>query len=239
MDGINDHYYPGSLNFANSSERYMFTYNKLEHLSRGGYLNQIDTVFLEFAPTDTWENTDGKYFDESETNFYIPAYFPLLSKEERKIYKGHEILYLKKIIGHLHKQDIKQIYSSNDGLGGFHYETAVFDPNKMEPKMKDTGDGDYWNLHYLDKIIKLCKERNIKLFFIYMPMNNPEIYYDQSHYYEVYKKNYKHIPLLDFSHLPVPNHFRKDNNHLNGQGATWFTKYFYSIKKQEGYQSWN
>ena len=72
--GVNDSIYKGSLNIASSSERYLLTYLKLNNIVKINH--HIDTVFLQFAPTDVWENTDSKYYSVNEMSHFLPLYFP-------------------------------------------------------------------------------------------------------------------------------------------------------------------
>jgi hypothetical protein len=57
-------------------------------------------------------------------------------------------------------------------------------------------------------------------------MYKPELYYDQEYFYQSLKMNFNDIEFWDYSHLNIPDEYRYDAHHLNGEGAKYFTKIF-------------
>ena len=80
---IDDSMMTTAINWSRPSERYMFTYIKLKHLLPTN--PQIDTIFLELAPTDLWEDADYKYHDLNEQSGYVKLYWPFFNFENWKI----------------------------------------------------------------------------------------------------------------------------------------------------------
>ncbi|MGN6493304.1 MAG: hypothetical protein ACTHLE_14990 [Agriterribacter sp.] len=225
--GINDSIFPNSINLAMGSERYMFTYLKLRELLK--YNPQVDRVYLQYAPTDTWKNTDSKYYSNNEMSYFLPTYLPLFSKEEWKVYdtiaKSH-------ITTLLTQKIIKRIPSDLRSLGCFKAREEAFDSRKDSYKMPEWQEsGSQVNLSYLEKIVKLCKDKNIRLYFLYMPMFNPAKFYDQEAFYKTYREKFSDITLLDYSAWKCPDSWRADEHHLNYEGASNFTKELYSNLK--------
>lgn len=218
--GINDSIYNGSINLAKGSERYLFTYLKLKHIVKNN--PQIDTLFLQFAPTDIWKNTDSKYYSANEMSYFLPLYFPYFSNEEWSVYEGMKT---SKVGTLLLQKTLKNLPYNIHSFGEFSPSEKIFDSNHDIYKMPIYQEkGHSINYKYLKKIISLSNEKNIKLLFLYMPMYKPQDFYDQDYFYKIYSKQFSNIKLLDYSKWHCPDNFRADEHHLNIAGAKEFTK---------------
>ena len=80
---IDDTMMESAINRTRDSERYMYTYIKLQHLLPVN--PQVDTIFLELAPTDLWEDTDYKYHILNEQSGYVKTYWPFYKSEHWKV----------------------------------------------------------------------------------------------------------------------------------------------------------
>jgi hypothetical protein len=86
---------------------------------------------------------------------------------------------------------------------------------------------------YLYKIIKLCKQKSIKLFCISTPVNNkyrikiPTIYLKKYHY--TIEKYNKEAIWINFSNLILPDSFFADADHLNFNGTKYISPKIDSI----------
>ena len=219
--GINPEYFPSAINIASGSERYMFTFLKLKKLLNAN--KHIDTLFLQFAPTDIQKNTDSKYFNKGEMSYFTPLYFPYFNDHEWSIYSKHYYSVLKFLI----QKSLKIIPFDIHGFGDYKKNIGEFNRNKKaSPSRKWLEAGHTINYFYLDQIIELCKKHKIKLNLAYMPMFNKEFYYDIDYFYNTYRNKYSNIRFLDFSDWDCPDSYRKDEHHLNNIGADNFTKYF-------------
>ena len=226
LNGINDAKYPNSINLASSSERYLFTYLKLERLLKQN--PQIDTLFLEMAPTDIWENTDTKYYTVNELSDFLPKYFLFFNKEEWNIYTEKIFpqidnsffinTFIPKIIKFIPPKNIHY-------WGAYAPREQVFDrfKDKYKSSIRNNNEGNAINHLYLRKIINLAKEYDVKLLFLYMPMYEPERFYNQEEYYEAYEKYFSDVELLDYNKFDMPDSLRADEHHLNTAGAEYFT----------------
>ena len=217
--GINTDEYNSAINLASSSERYMFSYLKLKKLINDN--PQIDTLFLEFAPTDIQKNTDSKYFQKNEMTHFIPLYSPYFSKEEWNIYSNYKMDILLTLFQNL----TSNLPFELSDFGGYKVNEGFFDRNKEPyPNRQWLEVGNYINYSYLDKIVKTCQKNNIELLFLYMPMYNKDYYYDTNYFYKIYIEKFSNIPFLDYSDWDCPDTYRKDEHHLNKKGAIEFTK---------------
>lgn len=104
--------------------------------------------------------------------------------------------------------------------------------------------GKEFNLYYIDRIITLCRNRNLKTVVVTPPiskevfyeLNNNCTYYSLSVFYEELKEKYPDTLFLNYVDL----YFEKayllgDNNHLNKKGAKEFSKTLYLDMKESGY----
>lgn len=220
---IDDSRTESAINWASASERYMFTYIKLEHLLEENL--QIDTVFLELGATDLWEDTDYKYHTANEQSHFVVTYWPFFTAENWKIYKEEKLQILRLMISSLFSVNELTQAGWWKKMGGYEGKTSEFDINKKnEIKNLISGSGHEVNYTYLHRIIKLCKKKRVKLYFIETPVYHLEQIYDLDYYHKAYKKNFSEVEFVDFSNLDIPNEYRADGSHLNKQGASYFTE---------------
>jgi hypothetical protein len=217
---VNDSTMSSAINLARSSERYMFTYLKLQRIL--DYNQQVDTVFLMCAPTDLFENADDKYFKNEMVSFFA-NFYPLFHLKQWKIYgkkplTAFGLLFRPTVVQYIKGVDYKFF------IDGFNPTTDVMNTDSVYYQPITGKYGNKINYEYLRKIISLCDEKGIKLFFIYCPVYKPECYYDQDYYYNAYNTNFSDIELFDYSHFPMPEDGFVDAHHLNYYGATLFTK---------------
>ena len=230
--GIDDSLMETALNWSSPSERYMFTYIKMEHLLADN--PQIDSVFLQCSATDLWEDTDYKYHDSNEQSKYVKCYWPLMTIEQMKLYKDEPLqAFHLALNGLFATDDIKQSKWWNT-LGGYAPLSTTFDTNDMHPnREKPRGYGQAINYDYLRKINTLCKEKNVKLILLQCPVLHLDYYYDMDYFYNALRENFSDIEFADFSDLEIPDEYRYDPHHLNKDGAKYFTKVLmerYNIK---------
>jgi len=225
---VNDSLMPSAINLARSSERYMFTYLKLQHILENN--KQVDTVFLMCASTDLFENADDKYFNDNEMVSYFANFYPLFNMEQWIMYKtkfvtAFGLLFRSTYLKYLKGLDYKFF------IDGFNPSFEVMNTDSVYYQPVKGLYGNKINYDYLRRIITLCNDNNINLFFIYCPVYKPELYYDQDYYYNAYKTNFGDVKLFDFSHFPIPEDGFVDAHHLNYKGAMIFTN---ELKRQFG-----
>lgn len=219
---VNDSLFNTAINWASPSERYLFTYVKLQHLLPAN--PQVDTVFLELAPTDLWECADYKYHDNIEQSKFVKLYWPFLSWSNFLVYKSEPIQVLNLIVESLFDiGDISQ-YNWWKHMGGYMALNEVMDVNNVEPCLEEEREwGNSLNYENLHKIIDICKENGVKLFFIETPTYHPEYFYNQQYFYKAYNEEFSDVEFLDYSKWPIENRYMYDPHHLNNEGAKIFT----------------
>ena len=223
--GIDDALTSSAVNFSNSSERYMFTYLKLKCLLRDN--QQIDTIFLECAPTDLWEHSDDKYHTDNEAALYITLFCTLFSKEECMVYKDSPsrlVSFSIKSLFRIKYYKQSSFFKQMGGYIGYKNNQKEMIAKDIAPNLIEGFYGHKINYRYLRKIISLCHSCGVKLYFLYCPVYHPEYFYDQDWYYEAYNENFSDVELLDYSHWLIPLDEYYDAHHLNHKGAQHFTK---------------
>lgn len=229
--GIDDSLILGSINWSRGSERYMYTYIKIQRLLDVN--PQVDTVFLELAPTDLFEDTDYKYHDLNEQSGYVRLYWPFFTTEQWKVFVSEPFQVLGLVVESL--GDIGDLKQNKwwVHMGNYNKVTTEMNPAEVKPLMVAlNGDGHKVNYDYLRRIISLCREKKVQLYFLESPTYHPEYHYDQAYFYDAYNKYFSDVEFLDYSSWPVTADERKDEDHLNHKGAQRFTK---EIKERFGF----
>ena len=223
--GIDDRMYAEIINVGDANERYMFTYLKLKYLLRDN--PSVDTVVLQCAPTDLWEDTDAKYFQEPSIKSHLPYYWPLFGWEEWKAYADCPdalTIIMQYLLSDFHKDGTSffishgKYYPEQQSLSA--EEAAALHCEQMTDS---THTGHAINYRYLGKIKELCNASGVKLFCIYCPVYHPEYFYDQEYYEEAYRSCCRDVPLLDFRDMPLPLDCYMDAHHVNAKGAVILT----------------
>lgn len=229
--GFDDSLTKEAVNVGSPSERYLYTYIKLQHYVETN--PQVDTVFLQCSSTDLWQDTDYKYHVHNEQSFFISSYWPLLNKEQWQIFNSEPKQIFSVIMASLANLKYFRPVSYIQSLGGYlnkKDENSSFDAMKQTPQLEVDMIKNYgWygysvNYKYLRKIIDYCNEHHIKLYLMYFPVFKPEFYYDQTFCDSMRKKYFGDVEYLDFSHWAADDDERLDAHHLNYKGAMRLTE---------------
>ncbi len=220
---IDDSMMKSAINWTRGSERYMYTYIKLQHLLPEN--PQVDTIFLELAPTDLWEDTDYKYHVLNEQSGYVKLYWPFYSLEQWKIFKTEPSQVLGLVLESLGEIEVLGQQGWWKRMGNYKNVNASLDTMTVIPMPEvSSGKGHAINYDYLRRIITLCREYNVKLYFLETPTYHPEYFYDQEYFYNAYQEHFSDIEFIDYSKWPMDPSERYDAHHLNHKGAMRFTK---------------
>lgn len=220
---VDDSMLKEAINWTKGSERYMYTYIKLQHLLPEN--PQVDTIFLELAPTDLWEDTDDKYHVLNEQSGYVKLYWPFFTWEQWKIFNTEPFQVISLVassLGEMKKLKQDEWWHS---MGNYNNVTTSLDTATVEQVLVEShGNGHAVNYDYLRRIITLCQNKGIKLYFLETPTFHPEYYYDQDYFYQAYHNNFSGVELIDYSKWPMDPSERYDAHHLNHKGAVRFTQ---------------
>ncbi len=220
---IDDSMIESAMNWSRASERYMYTYIKLQHLLPVN--PQVDTIFLELAPTDLWEDTDYKYHVLNEQSGYVKLYWPFYSKEQWRIFNTEPRQVAGLVLESLGEIGMLRQKRWWYLMGNYKNVSKSLDTTTVVPMPEiSSGRGYAVNYEYLRRIISLCHKHQIKLYFLETPTYHPEYFYDQDYFYRAYKENFSDVEFIDYSNWSMDPSELCDAHHLNHKGAIRFTK---------------
>lgn len=231
MTAINPDSIPNSRNIAQNSESYFLTYHKLKFILPAN--PQIKRLVIGFSYPSFSAYMDRLYYKDIATTdifsrlypIMLPKDFAPLKVDETKYYQ----VYFKQmlLLPHLkHEQYLGEFTKLPYGLNKANLESVVkrhyFDKNNNNIGISRTSSA------YLDSIIAYCKQQNINLTLVNIPFqkdylrsvpNNYIVFYN-SKKEELIKRG---VRILDYSQMELDNKYFKDYNHLDLEGANYFT----------------
>jgi hypothetical protein len=236
---INDKIFKQVFNFSSPAESYYYSFLKLRKILESN--QDIDTVLLSFSPHNVFDNNWFQNNNHIQHNFC--RYYPLMSWHDLKYlleYNQKILVYscrhipLQFLKNGLRKISRKTILK----LGGF----KDLDLDRLVPALQALQEGkrikDFKlpqhfgttivELHYLQKIVVLCKENELKLIFINLPKHPVLIKnkgYGIQEFQQMYKMKFNQISYFDFSNFPLEDEFFVDLVHLNREGAICFSEF--------------
>jgi hypothetical protein len=234
---INDSLLSNCKNFSQGGEAYLFTYAKLRYLAtinpqiKRVYLsfsnNQISTLMEEWTFGDRYlQSKYTNYFyalSSSEQSLLWRTSFYSLVHAEYSIMKTNGINLIK------NKGTIKAPLYWGDYLYLKRFKTdSLLKSNYLKTIKKNQKVGiSKTNLVYLDKIVRFCNKKKIKLIFFRTPIH-PKLFeiLNEKQFQSIRKKKYASIPFVDAVHYPISNEAFGDLEHLNYKGAKKFSLYF-------------
>lgn len=189
-----------------------FTFNNFKEIKKNN--NQFNDTVLGFCPKLNFLLYKTKYIGYYQADIYINS-----------IYFGK-------------KENIENITFMQNRKG------QQFHPNLLDSCSELNHETKYQNFkpsllldHYFEQIFELCKEKNISVIFLFMPMNkssfsqlSENFITDYQSYIKKYQHNYPNFDISDSIYFFSDNYFG-DNSHLNFFGQQEFTnqlieKYF-------------
>ena len=212
-------------NSSQAQDRYLSMYCRLK--AQIDVNSQIDTVIISLTPhsinrgkDDFW--TMGGYIRQN-----VQTYGALLGPEEWMLMLRHAPeLTLAEIVTPLrYYWEVDETYISKYGsfsAADYCALQANIDEGATSLKVFPSF-GNAVSLHYLDKMIKFCEERDIKVIALNTPVYQAWKYEEPQYYYDYLSQTYPDLELWDYLDADIPDDYRRDINHLNKKGAEWFT----------------
>lgn len=225
-------------NLSLSGESIFYTYFKINEVLKSN--SNIKNIFMSFTNHQITEDYDRTtIWDDNHINKFYQKYSAFMD------FRDYEILFKNNPIGVLKAQPYttrkylffvlknrKTIYDDYL-IGNFNKlkESKLDSILKSKRKMRKLDSTNFkhskYSLDYLDKIIKLCKNKKVKLFLIRTPVHKSwdELSYENS-FQEMVKGKYSETNFLDFKNFPLSNKEYIDESHLNQYGAKKFSLFF-------------
>ncbi len=231
---VQDSLLPNSLNIADNSEPYYFSYYKLKTLLK--YNSNIQRVYLGLGVHNFSGGYDRVVAGDKAASI-IPRYFYLLPAEQQALLflwnKDHLLPLAKAAIKQgkriIEKGDYKAYRGgfSNDFVDRRAEETFM---NKRLKKQFYENDKLFefsdLNIQYLEKIILLCQKNNVQLIGLNTPLHPyyrqqvPVVYQEQ---FDDFLTKYN-ISVYDLSTLELPDEaYTPDGDHVSRLGALQLT----------------
>lgn len=234
---INDSIFNNSVNFSGEADSYFYSYIKLNRILEEKS-NDFNTVFLSFSPHNIIGND--WVFNEEDMITRFPKYYPLMSTEDLKfLFKDKHDVFLSSI-ARIHREFPNTIMVKIEGsfmpfYGGFKFvdsnnlilELDKLSKNKSIPILPNNNKISPEEILYLNKIIALCKNNNLKIILINPPKRKELLKHEKyfvAEFNQFYDKELKNISFLDFSNVVLPDEYYSDLVHLNYKGADYFSK---------------
>ena len=229
-------------NLSRSAETYFYSYQKLKKVVEQN--PQIENVFIEFNPTNILIREDEKIWGDSYIRHQLTSYLAFLDfKDHVLLFKenpdGYQYVLLKSLYPKFHRI-LSNEYNYIDSLGGYLYLKR----SKINEHLKAAEDQDLSSyrlkesemsavdLIYLDKMLDLCIENNIRPFLIrspYHPRFAANKY--EGSFQEILQNRYGAIEFLDFKDFDLNDAEYGDLQHLNYKGAIRYSKWFNEKKE--------
>jgi len=206
----------------------LYTYHKLIHILEQN--RNVKTVFCEFTNNEIPQDIDKWIWNDVNIEYRYVNYFPFLSLKEHIIIILHNPIYVTKKIGLILRKGftrvLKKKYSYANIYGGYNNtdKCEIDSLDKVNSIIKHT-DVDTtlkiseYSIEYLNKIIELCKNKNVSFFLIRSPIHpNDKSYQYEKEMIAILNK-FDKVNKLDFSKYPLSNGDYMDYEHLNKFGA--------------------
>ena len=229
---MDDKIIKGYSNFSTGGETYLFAETKLNILTKH---NKIDTLILSFSPhniiNNMWWNDDelGNPLDYRMSSFFqnftLENHIDFINNIPRNYINAFTTIGKSKIDN---MQSYKKAENHLTRFGSYLPNPENETQHPIKPYKYKKPIITNIETKYLQKIIRLCKEKKIKLILIQPPKNylrKDYKNYDHKEFYNYYDQHLKDIDFLDFSKLELPPHAYWDMNHVDIVGAEYFSNF--------------
>jgi hypothetical protein len=229
---LNDSIIQNSINFSKAGDPLFFNYVKLKKIIENN--DHIKTLLLGFSPG----NLDSKGFYEipKMKSKYMLYFYLIDYADHEDIIKHNYEGFIRGLTGlskyfFKAKQIIKGSELEDMAVGGFRAipssESILQEEIENEVKIFESNPDDL-SIKYFDKIVQLCNNHNIKLIIINTPVHeslSKRQLKRKKGYNDFFKKSHPNTTLWDFEYFKIDDMFYYDNNHLNSEGASIFSRY--------------
>ena len=236
---INDKIFKKSVNFSAPAESYYYSYLKLKKILETK--QAVDTVLLSFSPHNIFDNT--WFASQSNIQHNFCRYYPFMSRNDfRFLLESHpkSVIYsLRPIALQFLKNIFRRVLGDNVlQIGGF----TSLDLDRLEDALQSLKAGkaikdfrlpkDLYptnvEIVYLNKILQLCNEKQVKLILINLPKRVELLRhkrYGMEEFQKVYNTEFSQLDYFDFSSFSMEDEMYADLLHLNKKGSSYFSNF--------------
>ncbi|WP_298499340.1 hypothetical protein [uncultured Algibacter sp.] len=240
---FNDSLISDFKNLAQSRQSYFYSFIKVRNVLSQN--NSIETVFIEFTNNQITKEMDDWIWDGMTISSRIPIYLPFIKKDEAQLlYKNNSKAFVAGTSKSFRENLINLFslkYDYTSKIGGYKWtkrndiDSLLAIENTKKPNKIDItaiNNLSLKNLEFLDKIISLCNEKNIKVYLVRSPQHTKyKGRLNEELFQKIRSKRFKTIDFLDFNNFPFNNSDFADLDHLNYKGAAKFSKWFNELNQ--------
>lgn len=237
----NDSLISNTLNIAASGESYFYSYIKLSKI-----LEQPKpglTVLIEFSNNSLLPEMDnwisGDMFMQDKYRLYQPyAGWPERSLLYRRNFKTTALLDINSLENNLFYAVKLGRLGVDKRMGGYQYLVRDKTDSLLRAGVTVNRDSirnlpySEANITYLEKMVTLCREKNIKCLLVRSPLH--QAYPGRANepvFQELLNTRFKGTQLLDFANFQLSDNYFGDLEHLNFRGAAAFSPFFNQMLK--------
>ena len=241
---FNDSLIENFSNFSQSGESYFYNFFKIRQLLKSN--SQIEAVFIEYTNNTINSDMDDWIWGEKSMSVRYPKYAPFMDNKDLFVLISHnfkdfinnqKLLFKKNIIRIING---KYDYIRWRELGRYNYlvrdktdslVAVMGNPSTVNISETYVDISDI-NLLYLDKIVKECRSRHVRVFFIRSPLHR--LYQGVSNRMklrEILTTRFPDVEYIDFKNYPLLDSEFGDFEHLNYKGAKKFSIFFDQLLK--------
>ncbi|RZJ29436.1 MAG: hypothetical protein EOO48_07505 [Flavobacterium sp.] len=235
--GINDSLISHAQNFSQGGESYFYTYLKLQKLLEAN--PKVKTVFISYANNQVNTRMDKWIWGNENMYANYPKYSFMMDSHDYRVLLAHnpqevlksETKLVKDFLGFMVKN--RTDYLRDRNWGGYLYinrskvdsllKTDYLEKERKAIKLKFSRK----NIEYLQKIVALCKQKNVRIIFLRMPVR-PDLPFlkNEKQFLAVKRILFNDIEFIDFKNFPAAHDEVGDFDHLNHVGARRFSLFF-------------
>ena len=231
----NDSLIANFKNLAQSGESYFYTYLKAKKVLNQN--PQIKNVFIEFTNIDVTQIRDKEIWSDKYINWRYQNYSSLMDFQDWFLLASKNPKSITKTLAKTFKKQVSRIqtkqYNYFPATSGYLYIKESKLDSLLQTKItKNNPDSDYYkesvyNLLYLEKLVALCKEKKLTIYFVRSPLYKDSFYLSNNNLYTKVKNNkFPDIELLDLVNFQLINSEYRDLHHVNYKGAKKVSLFF-------------
>lgn len=233
----NTKFIKNAVNIATPGEAYIYTYFKAKKVIDKN--PQIKKVYVEFTNNQIDKGMNDWIWDDMHLQHRIESCGVLLDEEAIRL------LYEKNPTGLINAfskslfNNLGRLFANRKGMvlkggmGKFTPCDVVYIKKKLptKPKSPKRRNSDFeiseYNILYLQKIVKYCKEKNIGVCLVRSPMSKSyDVSFTEHKFKEILHTRFKNVEWLDNKDFPIPDKGFQDKEHLNSYGAKIYSQCF-------------
>ncbi len=234
-DGVIDSSLTHLVNLSHPADAYLYSYRKLTKILAAN--PHINTVIIGIGSHNIQQFMEHEflykngYTQEKIRNYYqimtVEDFSFLLRKTPDQVIKGLvSIPKIKSTVTNkiLFSHGTATLHDLN--IGSYSYLKTVIDINKNKTGVQNRINNkedllatSQWQIDYLQKMVQLCQQKNIRILLLRMPEHKLFRKPNEQIFQSFLAHNYPQLPFIDLINLPLADSCFFDMDHLNYHGA--------------------